>query len=71
MAGTAAAASAALGTSSVRTWCLLDHAGDDSLAELVGHAMRYNINPNQIRGLFAKAANIMRGAETFTQQQVS
>ena len=63
IAGAAGAASAALGDSSVRTWCLLDLADDDSLAVLVRHTVRYMVNPEQIRGLFRGALNIMQDAK--------
>ena len=64
VAGAAAAVSTALGTSSVRTWCLVEHAGDDSLAALISEVMACNINPGEVRALFTHAAQVICEAET-------
>ena len=64
VAGAAAAASAAMGTSSVRTWCLVDHAGDDSLAALVSTAMSRGVHPKDLQEVFTTAVRVLHDDET-------
>ena len=71
IAGAAAAASAALGDSSVRTWAMVDLAEDDSLADLVAQAMVSMVNPRELRRIFKDAVEMMREAESVAVQRFS
>jgi len=53
--GAAAAALAATSASTIPASCLIDHAGDDSLAQVTHEAISNGINPEQIRHMLAGA----------------
>lgn len=55
LAGAAAAVTYAVGDNPVAVWALLDHAGDDSLAQLVAASIDTCMPPTVLRGVFTEA----------------
>ena len=55
VAGAAAAVSYAIGDNPVAVWALLDHAGDDSLAQLVAASIDTCMPPTVLREVFTEA----------------
>ena len=59
LAGAAAAALAATGANAVASWAMVEHAGDDSLALLIGEALHHCLEPSIIAETFSDAVAVM------------
>ena len=59
LAGAAAAVTYAVGDNPVAVWALLDHAGDDSLAQLVAASIDTCTPPDVLREVFADALQVI------------
>lgn len=70
IAGLAAALLSATGSSTIPASCLIEHADQDSLAELINRAICHGVSPSEIRETFISAAPFIQNQLTLEEGSV-